>query len=105
MEKIMSEIIKNEDHVLIKPGTDIVASMAENFRSELQKIIEDEQKDIIIDMDGVEMVDSVGIGVIIATHNTLGKIDKKLKVINILKDIHTLFTTMRLDRHFVIQSV
>jgi len=101
----MSEIIKNDDHVLVRPGTDIVASMAENFRSELQKIIEDEGKDIIIDMDGVEMVDSVGIGVIIATHNTLGKIEKKLKVINIMKDIHTLFTTMRLDRHFVIESV
>ena len=100
----MSEIIKNDDHVLVKPNTDIVASMAESFRSELQQLIQEEGKDIVIDMDGVEMVDSVGIGVIIATHNSLGKIDKKLKIKNIMKDIHTLFTTMRLDRHFEIEA-
>ena len=101
----MSEIIKNDEHVFVKPMTDIVASMAEDFRSELQKVIEDEGKDIVIDMDGVEMVDSVGIGVIIATHNSLNKIDRQLKVINIIKDIYTLFTTMRLDRHFEIEGV
>lgn len=100
----MSEIIKNDDHVVVKPMTDIVASMAENFRSELQALIEGEEKDIIIDMDGVEMVDSVGIGVIIATHNSLSKVGKKLKVTNIIKDIYTLFTTMRLDRHFEIEA-
>lgn len=100
----MTEIIKNDDHVLVKPMADIVASMAENFRSELQKIIEEESKDIIIDMDGVEMVDSVGIGVIIATHNSLSKAGKALKVTNIIKDIYSLFTTMRLDRHFEISG-
>lgn len=101
----MSEIIKNDDHVVVKPKKDVVASMAEDFRNELQQLIENEKKDIFIDMEGVEMVDSVGIGVIIATHNSLGKIERKLKIINISRDIHTLFATMRLDRHFEIESV
>jgi anti-sigma B factor antagonist len=50
------------------------------------------------------MVDSVGIGVIIATHNSLNKVGGKLKVTNITKDIYTLFTTMRLDRHFTVEK-
>jgi len=101
----MTEILKNDDNIVVKPMADIVASMAEGFRSELQQLINEEGKDIIIDMDNVEMIDSVGIGVIIATHNSLNKNGKTLKVINIIKDIYTLFTTMRLDRHFEIKCV
>ncbi|MDY0131225.1 MAG: STAS domain-containing protein [Desulforegulaceae bacterium] len=100
----MSEIIKNDDHILVRPNKDIVESMAGNFRSELQKVIADEKKDIIIDMDGIEMVDSIGITSIIATFNTLEKIEKKLKVINIMKDVYILFTAMKLDRCFVVES-
>jgi anti-anti-sigma regulatory factor len=51
------------------------------------------------------MVDSVGIGVIIASHNTLNQADRKLKVINVTKDVYGLFTTMRLNRRFTVEGV
>ncbi|WP_300668362.1 STAS domain-containing protein [Desulfoluna sp.] len=100
----MSEIIRNERRVTIRPGRDIVASMAGEFRSELNKEIAEELEELTIDLNGVEMVDSVGIGVIIATHNTLDQQGSQLKVINIAEDIYGLFTTMRLDRHFTIEK-
>jgi anti-anti-sigma regulatory factor len=50
------------------------------------------------------MVDSVGIGVIIATHNSLDQKGGKLRVINIADDIYGLFSTMRLDRHFSVEK-
>lgn len=101
----MSEIIRNERSVTIRPGRDIVASMAGEFRSELNGEIAKEMDELTIDLDGVEMVDSVGIGVIIATHNTLDQQGATLKVINIAEDIYGLFTTMRLDRHFTIEKI
>lgn len=102
---IMSEIIRDERCVTIRPGRDIVASMAGEFRSELNGEIAENLEELTIDLSGVEMVDSVGIGVIIATHNTLDQQGAKLKVINIADDIYGLFTTMRLDRHFTIEKM
>ncbi len=100
----MSEIIRSEEEVVVIPGQDVVASMANEFRSELQSIIQEAPQKIIIDLNGVEMVDSVGIGVMIATHNSLNKVGGELKVTNVAKDIFNLFSTMRLDRHFTVEK-
>ncbi len=100
----MSEIINQGDQTIIKPGTDVVASMAEEFKNELLSIINDSSAEVVIDLDGVDMVDSVGIGVIIAAHNTLTQSDRKLRVINVAKDVYGLFTTMRLNRRFTVEG-
>ena len=101
----MSNIIKEGNTTIIKPGVDVVASMADNFKKELLTTIGDSDGQIIIDLAGVAMVDSVGIGVIIATHNTLNQANRELKVINVNKDVYGLFTTMRLNRRFTVEEV
>lgn len=103
-EKKMSEIIKNGNDVVIKPGIDVVASMAEDFRNELVSAMEETEGTVTIDLEGVDMVGSVGIGVIIATHNSLSQAGRKLKVTNVSSDIYGLFTTMRLNRRFDIEK-
>ncbi|MBW1898213.1 MAG: STAS domain-containing protein [Deltaproteobacteria bacterium] len=100
----MIEISKNGDQLVVKPGADVVASMANEFRSQLHELIQESPKILVIDLNGVKMVDSVGIGVIIATHNSLNKIDGELRVTNVADDIFTLFSTMRLDHHFTIEK-
>lgn len=100
----MSEIVKQGDQTIIKPGIDVVASMAEDFKGELLSAINDSSGEIVIDLTGVDMVDSVGIGVIIAAHNTLNQSDRKLKVINVNKDVYGLFSTMRLNRRFTVEG-
>ena len=101
-----SDITNESNQKTVRPGRDIVASMANEFRDELNVHIQNSPDGLklIIDLSGVEMVDSVGIGVLIATHNSLSKINGELKVINVAKDIYGLFTTMRLDRHFTVES-
>ncbi len=100
----MSAIIKDGDKTTIKPGVDVVASMAEDFKNELLSAIKNSKDDFYIDLEGVEMVDSVGIGIIIAAHNTLSQTDRNLKVINVIKDVYGLFTTMRLNRRFTVEE-
>ena len=102
----MSEIIREKNNkVLIKPRHNLVASIANSFRSELHSLIQDSPEELIIDLAGVEIVDSVGIGIIIATHNSLNKINGKLKIVNVSKSTYDLFVTMRLNRHFTIESI
>lgn len=101
----MSEIVNQDNQTIIKPGVDIVASMAEEFKTELLSVINESSAEVVIDLTGVEMVDSVGIGVIIAAHNSLSQSDRKLKVINVAKDVYGLFSTMRLNRRFTVEGV
>jgi len=100
----MIEISKKGNQFIIKPGVDVVASMASEFRSKLRGLIQESPKILVIDLSGVAMVDSVGIGIIIATHNSLNKAGGKLRVTNVADDIYALFTTMRLDHHFTIEK-
>ena len=100
----MSKITKDKGRVVVKPEKDVVASMVNDFRSELQSLVQEQPAEMIIDMDGVSMVDSVGIGVIIATYNSLNKKGGTFTLINVSKDIFSLFSTMRLDQHFSIEK-
>ncbi len=100
-----SKIDKTDNAFTVKPGKNIVASMADDFRAELHALVQQGPDEIIIDMSETEMVDSVGIGVMIAVHNSLAKNKGTLKIKNADKSILTLFRTMRLDRHFSVEGV
>jgi len=100
----MSEIVTIANQTIVKPGEDVVASMAEAFKGELLSAVDSSQGTLVIDLDGVNMVDSVGIGVIIAAHNSLNQSNRQLKVINVAQDIYGLFSTMRLNRRFTVEA-
>ncbi|MFZ5428211.1 MAG: STAS domain-containing protein [Thermodesulfobacteriota bacterium] len=85
---------------VLRPGEDIVASMALRFKETLRKAAADHPGGLTIDMDGVEMVDSVGLGLLVAAHNSLAKQSGKLTLINVSQDILSLMRAMRLDKHF-----
>lgn len=89
----------------VKLDRDISASMAGEFRDKLLNLVKDGTKDLTLDLNKVEMIDSVGLGVLIAAHNSLRGIGGKLVIKNVSNDIYRLFKTMRLDQHFeVIKS-
>jgi anti-sigma B factor antagonist len=100
----MSEIKKKQNSIIVKPGKDLVASVVTEFSNELKPLIEEHPKEIVVDMESVDMVDSLGMGVLIATHNSLADNSSILKVINIKEDIYNAFITMRLDHHFIIKK-
>ncbi len=100
----MSKITKSGSKTIVKPEQDIVSSTAKEFREELRILIENQTKDLVIDMAGVEMVDSVGLGVFIVTQNGLSKINGKLTVTNASHNIFNLFKTMGLNRQFEVSE-
>jgi len=95
----MLKISQENDKYLVTPDGNIVASIVNEFRSELKSIVDDE-KEIVVDLAGVEMIDSMGLGALIATHNSMQKYDKRLELVNVSKDLLSLMKTMRLDQHF-----
>ncbi len=100
----MSEIIKEQEQTIVKPATDIVASMASDFKGELKGVLDEGVQQLVIDLDQVEMVDSVGLGVFIATYNSLHQSGGSLTLRNASSDIRMLLKTMRLDKHFTVEA-
>ena len=98
----MSEINKVDNVVTYKPGKDWVAANVNGLKTELNELIRELPQEIIIDLSGAEMVDSLGIGVIIATFNSMKKIGGTIKVINASPDIFLVLQTIHLNRHFKI---
>ncbi len=96
----MSDIQNTGNAAVVKPGRDIVSSMANEFKSELKGLVDQGVKELTMDLNGVEMIDSIGMGLLIAAHNSLVKAGGKLRVINPTQDILGLMRTMRLDKHF-----
>ncbi len=99
----MSYIERKEGIIVVKPGVDIIASQCAALREELLEIINDGEKQIIIDLQDTGIIDSSGIGLLVSTQNSL--IDKggeRIELLNLSEDIQKLFTAMRLDQHFKI---
>jgi anti-anti-sigma factor len=84
------------------PGRDIVVPAVEEMKIELKQLIGSSLGDLTIDFDGVEMIDSKGLGLLIAGFNTLQAAGRKLRIARAIPDIVELLRVMRLDRHFVI---
>jgi anti-sigma B factor antagonist len=100
----MSEFIKEGEKVVIKLDKDIVASNVEEIKKELKQELAEGMTEITIDLSSVEMMDSMGIGILIATHNSLKKLNSQLNLINTSDDISKLLRTMRLHEHFNIAN-
>ncbi len=100
----MSEIVIQGDSAIVTPQHDIVSTMVDEFKQELKDIIDKGVNDVTLDFSAVEMMDSIGMGLLIAAYNSLNKRSGKLKLVNVSSDILGLLQTMRLDKHFEISD-
>jgi len=99
----MQDIRIENGRTIFCPSGDIVASMAEAMRTRLRDIMHEHPGPLTIDLSRVELIDSVGIGLLIAAHNSLAKGGGRLALENVNPDLTGLLRTMRLDKHFMIE--
>ena len=99
-----NSIEKNGDKAVLTLKQDLVASTVNDLRTMIQEAIKEGIKNISINMSGISVVDSMGIGLLISTQNSLSRLDGTLEVLNISTDIMNLFQSMRLDQHFSLKG-
>lgn len=91
-------------YVVERNGTECKISVAGDFEvamiAELQPIVrqelEKDAQEVVFDFLKTTLLDSSGIGLLIATGNTLAKKNGKVRVINVPSDIMRVFASMRL---------
>ncbi len=94
----------NQGIPTLKPGRDITASVAQDFNQALVAMVKRKPQALVVDFDGVEMIDSVGLGVLVGAINSLSKHGGELRLIHVSEQIHELLILMRLDRRLVVEG-
>ena len=85
------------------PHGDLVVATVLKAKEAIKALIADSDGDLTIDFGDVEMIDSKGLGLLIATCNSLSAEGRRLRITRASADIVELFQTMRLDKHFVLE--
>jgi anti-sigma B factor antagonist len=98
-------IMRDDTQVEVQLDGDLVSTATDRVREELKKVLGEKVTELTLNMSDVTVVDSVGLGLVIALHNSLVKVGGTIKVKNVSRDIMELFRSMRLDRHFSVASV
>ena len=83
---------------------DIAAGSVDQYKEHFRGLIDDGVRELVLDCGKVEIIDSIGIGLLVATHNSLGRMGGGLVLVNTPDDVHNLLHTMRLDKHFRVEK-
>jgi anti-anti-sigma factor len=94
----------NTQNQILTIETPIVASVVDDLRLKLSDAVDQNPGILTLDLALVDMIDSMGLGLIVATHNTLARKNGRLRLINLSDDLYKLMTVMRLHKHFEIQK-
>jgi anti-anti-sigma factor len=101
----MIEVTREENRAVVHPSGDtIVAATLVELRRQMRAIVEEGVRDLVIDLADVRMVDSSGLGLLIAAHNSLRKVGGQLAVIHASHDLLELFRSMRIHQHFSVSG-
>ncbi|MEA1923258.1 MAG: STAS domain-containing protein [Pseudomonadota bacterium] len=95
-------VTKNEDQITIALGGDFTSDLLNDFRTAVQKEIDAGNISLTIDFTDAVIIDSMGIGCLVATHNTLKQKDGTMQLSNVPENLKDVFKIMRLDRIFPI---
>ena len=96
------KIIEKDDHTELVFSGKIAGTVISGMMAKLESFRYD--KDVIIDMKNVDIIDSVGIGLCMTIYNELNQKGKTLKVVNLSNDIYELFQFMNIENHFEIEK-
>jgi anti-anti-sigma factor len=101
----MALVTKEENKAVVRPAGDtIVAATIPELRLEMRGILDQGIRELVIDLAGVRMVDSSGLGLLIAAHNSLRKTGGTLAVIHASSELLELFRSMRMHQHFSVSG-
>ncbi len=75
---------------------DFTAPLIPELQTELKHHLEEGVEEAVFDLGKTDMLDSSGIGLLIATCNSFGRKEGKVRVLNVSQDILGLLQSMRL---------
>jgi len=97
-------VTRKDAQAVVRPAGDVVAASVPELRTAMRGAIKEGVQELVVDLANVQMVDSTGLGLLIAAHNSLRKAGGRLSVIHASEEIVDLFKTMRIHQHFSVSG-
>lgn len=95
---------RKADSAELRFSENLVSETVEDLRGTLKKLLSENVGRLVINFKSVEMIDSMGIGLLVSTHNTLTSRGGELTIVNLCPDLLELFSVMRLNEFFSIEG-
>ena len=73
---------------------------AEPLQDAVKRALEENQKQVVMDLEGVEWVNSMGLGVLVAAHARLGRMDSQMVLARPNSSVSNLLSMNKLNRVF-----
>lgn len=94
------KIENDKDGTTIRLSGNIDIPAAETLKKKLFQVSENGAKVITLDFKGCKSIGSSGIGAIIYFHKRFVEMDGKIRIVNVNKQIRSLFSIIKLDDLF-----
>jgi len=96
------DVVREGRTAKILPGRELVASTVAALKPKLGEVVREGVERVVFDLTNTAIVDSVGIGLFVAAHNSIRKWGGTVSVIHASGDLLDLFRALRLDQHFIV---
>jgi anti-anti-sigma factor len=84
------------DHISVRLTGDLTSALVSDLQAALKNALDNGASDVRFDLELTAVLDSSGMGLLIATSNSLVRVGGRMQVINVSPDIHRLLQCMRL---------
>jgi len=91
-------VSNNDGLITITLNGDLTSENLNDFRAIVQDELKAGNKSFCIDFTGAAIIDSMGIGCLVATYNSLRQKDGTIQLSNVPENLKDVFQVMRLDR-------
>lgn len=81
-------------------GKSIGGSDSELFQARIQSLLDEGKKQVLVNLEKVNWINSTGIGILISGYSVLDKQGGKLKLVHVAERIHNVLKITRLDTIF-----
>lgn len=91
-----TQFTRSGDEFRVVIGAQLTAANASDLQESLKKEISKDARKVVLDMTHTTTLDSTGIGLLIATSNSLKAVQGEIRLIHVPADIMKLLKSMRL---------
>lgn len=94
----------DSDIIFLKMSGSLVASVVEQLKQQVQKLVDKHYVHIVFDMNSVDFIDSSGLGLCITTSRELAAASGKLVCCGLKENIQKLFAMTKADQKIPVMA-
>lgn len=90
------EMARDGEELRLRIGGKLTATETPDLQAALKKEIAAGARDLVFDLQGTAVLDSIGIGLLVAAGNSVAAVQGSIRLVNVGDDIFKLLRSMRL---------